>query len=114
MGFHIIKNDSLRIRITDLYSNRYNYLDRLETNFMDNFYAAQLQPLIISNIIVDTLWISAKPINQSELAKNHEFIETIKFNIHWIRFMIDLYADIEEEIVTLINQIDGEIKNLNN
>jgi hypothetical protein len=109
MGFHIIKNNSLRIMITELYSNRYNYIALLETNFQDNFVSLKLRPLIISNIITDTTWISAKPINQSELAMNHEFKETIKANIEWLRFMIDLYADIEEEIVTLINQIDSEI-----
>ena len=64
--------------------------------------------IIISNIILDTVWISAKPVNKSKLAMNHEFKETIKLNIHWIRFMLDNYANIEEEIVTLINQIDGE------
>jgi hypothetical protein len=114
IGFQIIKNDSLRIRITELYSTSYNYLDIIEEDIQDNFFTTKLQPLLISNIITDTLWISAKPINQMELAMNHEFKETIKLNIEWIRFMIDLYVDIEVEIVTLINQIDSEIRNRNN
>jgi len=103
----------LRIKITELYSNKYNYIHLLESNFIDNFYSSQLEPLIIGNIITDTVWISGKPVNKSKLVINHEFKETIKINIHWIRFMIDIYANIEEEIVTLINQIDSEIKNRN-
>ena len=84
IGFFIIKNDSLRIRITNLYSSKYNYLDILEEDFLDNFYWDKLNPLITSNIITDTTWISAKPINQLELAMNHEFKETIKRNMEWI------------------------------
>ena len=114
IGFHIIKNDSLRIRITELYSTKYNYLDILEEDFLDNFFSAKLQPLIISNIITDTTWISAKPINQMELAMNHEFKETLKINIFWIEYMIDLYEEIGQDVVTLINQIDNEIKDRNN
>jgi len=114
IGFHIIKNDSLRIRITELYSNKYNYIDILEEDFLDNFFSAKLQPLIISNIITDTTWISAKPINQMELAMNHEFKETIKINMEWLNFMIDLYEEIGQDVVTLINQIDNEIKDRNN
>ena len=114
IGFQIIKNDSLRIKITELYSNRYKYIHRLESNFIDNFYTSKLEPLIISNLISDTIWISARPINKSKLAMNHEFKETIKLNIHWIKFMIDIYANIEGEIAALIIQIDGEIKNRDN
>jgi len=114
IGFNIIEKDSLRIKITELYSNKYKYIHRLESNFIDNFYSSQLEPLIIRNIITDTVWISARPVNHSKLAINHEFKETIKLNIHWIRFMLGNYANIEEEIATLINQIDREIKNRNN
>jgi hypothetical protein len=109
LGFHIIKNDSLRMVITEFYSNTYDYIALLESNFIDNFYSLRLEPLIISNILTDTVFISATPVNQSKLAMNHEFKETIKLNIEWIRFMIDLYVNIEEEIVTLIHQIEGEI-----
>ncbi len=110
IGFNIIKNDSLRMKITDLYSNIYNYLSELEDNYYDNFHAIVLLPIVISNIITDTLEISAKPINLSELAMNHEFKEMIKANIEWILHQTNLYENIEEEIVTINNQIDSEIK----
>ncbi len=112
LGFHIIKNDSLRMVITELYSNKYTYIDLLESNFIDNFYSLRLEPLIFRNIISETMWISATPVNQSKLAMNHEFREVVKANIGWIRFMIDIYANIEEEIITLINQIECEINQL--
>jgi hypothetical protein len=111
-GFHIIENDSLRIMITELYSNEYAYIDLLEANFIDNFYSLRLEPLILSHIITDTMWISATPVNQSKLAMNHEFKEAVKANIEWIRFMIEIYANIETEIVNLIHQIESEINHL--
>jgi hypothetical protein len=58
------------------------------------------------------MWESATPVNQSKLARNHEFKEAIKKNIDWIMFMIDIYANIETEIVNLIHQIESEINHL--
>lgn len=109
IGFNIIKNDSLRIKITELYSNKYNYLLKLEKNYYYNFHTI-VQPLVISNIITDTLNISAKPINLSELSMNHKFKTAIEENIGWMRIVTTVYVNIEEEIATLINQIDSEIK----
>jgi len=109
LGFHIINNDSLRIMITELYSNRYPYIDKLESNFVDNFYSIKLEPLLITHLISDSVWVSARPGNQTQLAMNHKFKETLKYNTHWIRFMLDIYADIEDEIVTIIQQIEAEI-----
>ena len=114
MGFHIILNDSLRINITNLYTNRYSHIDMLDSNYINNFYSIKLEPQIISNLNVDEAWVRAKPINISELAVNHEFKETVKVNIMWCGFLIDRYFEIEKEIVSLISQIDSEIKNRDN
>ncbi len=109
MGFHIIINNSLRINITNLYTNRYDHIDMLDSNYINNFYSIKLEPQLISNLIVDEAWVSAKPINKSELVLNHEFKETVKVNITWCRFLIDRYFEIEKEIEALINQIESEI-----
>jgi hypothetical protein len=110
IGFNIIKNDSLRMGITELYSNKYNYLLKLENEYFDNFNTAVLSPQVISNIIPDTLFISAKPINLLELSMNHKFKTAIKMNIDWMNTVMPIYVNIEDEIVTIINQIDSEIK----
>ena len=109
MGFHIIINNSLRINITNLYTNRYDHIDMLDSNYINNFYSIKLEPQLISNLIVDEACVSAKPINKSELVLNHEFKETVKVNITWCRFLIDRYFEIEKEIEALINQIESEI-----
>lgn len=110
IGFTIIKNDSIRMKITELYSNKYNYLLKLQDTYYYNFHSILLQPLVNSNIITDTLDISAKPINLSELSMNHEFNEAIKSNIEWMSRTIPIYVKFKEDIVTLINRIDSEIK----
>lgn len=109
LGFHIINNDSLRIMITELYSMRYPYIDKLESNYMDNFYTTKLEPLLITHLVTDSVWLSSRPVNQIQLAMNHEFNETIKINAFWIRFMVDEYAIIEEKIAALIHQIEAEV-----
>ncbi len=114
IGFHIIINDSLRINITNLYTNRYDHIDMLDSNYINNFYSIKLEPLIISNLITDEQFVSAKPINQSALAQNHEFKETIQANIGWSSFLNDRYLEIENDIIVLIRQIDSEIINRNN
>jgi len=110
IGFNIIKNDSLRMAITELYSNKYIYLLKLENEYFDNFNAAVLSPQVINNIIADSIWISAKPINLLELSMNHKFKMAIKENIYWMNTVMPIYVNIEDEIVTIINQIDSEIK----
>ena len=96
--------------ITELYSNKYNYLLKLEEEYFDNFNSTILQPLVNSNILSDTVNISAKPINLLELSMNHKFKTAIKTNIYNMNLVMSIYVNIEEEIVTIINQIDSEIK----
>ena len=110
LGFHTIKNDSLRIKITELYSITYEFLAKME-NVIYSIQMDKVTPLVISNIITDIPYISARPVNPEALSKNHEFIETLKLSRQWFLFMISLYEDAEHHIVALINMIDKEIEN---
>lgn len=112
-GFQIIENDSLRIKITDLYTTSYIFLGKME-NVIYSIQSDKIIPLVISNIITDTLYVSARPVDREALAMNHEFKESIKLSREWFRFMVGLYENTGEEIVALINQIENEIENRNN
>lgn len=109
-GFHIIKNDSLRIKITELYTITYVFLSKME-NVIYSIQSEKIIPLLLKNIVTDIPYVTAHPINQETLAKNHEFIESLKFSRGWFIFMIELYEDAEQEIVTLRKSIDVEIEN---
>ncbi len=108
-GFHIIENDSLRIKITELYAVSYVFLKKME----DVIYSIQSEkviPLVISNIVTDKLYVSARPVDKEALAGNHEFRESIKLSREWFRFMVGLYETIAREIVSLMEQIEAEIE----
>lgn len=108
-GFHIIENDRLRIKITEHYTITYVFLSNME-NIIYSIQSDKVIPLVLKNIITDTVFTSAKPINREELAKNHVFIESIKYSRQWFGFMIGLYEDAELKILALMDQIDNEIE----
>ncbi len=112
-GFQIIENDSLRAKITDLYTTSYVFLRNME-NVIYSIQSNKIIPLVISNIITDTLFISARPLDYEALSANHEFKESIKLSREWFRFMVGLYENTELEITTLLRQIDDDIKSRNN
>lgn len=112
-GFNIIKNDILRINITELYAITYEFLAKME-NVMYAIQMDKVTPLVISNIITHQSFISAKPAEPMLLSQNHEFIETIKFNQQWFLFMLSLYEDAELHIVGLMAQIGDEIEKREN
>ena len=112
-GFHIIKNDSLRIKITELYTVTYAFLSKME-NVIYSIQSDKITPLLLKNITTENPFVSARPFDREALAMNHEFIESIKHSRQWFIFMVGLYEDAEQEIVSLIDQIDNEIENRNN
>ena len=107
-GFQIIENDSLRIKITDLYATSYVFLGKME-NVIYSIQSDKIIPLVISNIVTDTLYVSARPVDREALALNHDFKESIKLSREWFRFMIGIYENTGEEIEALISQLDNEI-----
>jgi hypothetical protein len=112
IGFNLVKNDSLRIRITELYSYSYTFLTKME-NIFYSIQSDKIIPLVLKNIDTKQVDVSGKPYDPLLLSKNHEFKESIKYNIHWYRFMIDLYETTAHEIKTLIDQINKEIDEYN-
>jgi len=112
-GFQIIENDSLRIKITDLYATSYVFLGKME-NVIYSIQSDKIIPLVISNIVTDTHFVSARPVDPEALAMNHEFKESIKLSREWFMFMVGIYENTGEEIADLIRQIDNEIENRNN
>lgn len=111
-GFQIIKNDSIRIKITELYTITYVFLGKME-NVIYSIQSDKIIPLVLKNIVTDTPYVSAHPIDRKLLSQNHEFIESLKYSRSWFEFMIGLYEDAENNIVALINQIDNEVINRN-
>jgi hypothetical protein len=110
IGFDLIQNDSLRKSITGLYSERYTYLVRIENDADNKFSMEQLIPQISEKLIMDTLWVSARPLNLESLRKDTSFKGMVRMNISFRDFMIRTYEGIERRIISLIEQIDRELE----
>ncbi len=108
IGLDIIKNDSLRIKITSLYSVQYDYIRYIEQIRDEKFQYEKLIPQILENLIRISE-SKSQPINFSELSINNKFKETIKFNCELRTNVIDVYKNIEKLINNLINDIELEI-----
>ena len=109
VGFEIIKNDSLREAIIDLYEIKYEWIDNLEKDH-STFYSTKLEPLLLANFKSIIPFVEVEAINPEELATNNNFIETLKYNKAWIGFMLDRYEEISQASKNLMNDIDADLK----
>lgn len=110
IGFDLIQNDSLRKSITGLYSERYTYLVRIENDADNKFSMEQLIPQISEKLIMDTMWVSARPLNLESLRKDTSFKGMLMMNISFRDFMIRVYEGVQRRITSLIEQIDRELE----
>ena len=112
-GLDIIKNDSLRIKITNLYSTRYEYIRYIEQVRDEKFQYEQIIPQITKHLrlISENLY---EPINVDELSLNNEFKSVIKLNCYMRNYIITIYKDIDKTITELIDAIELELKDKKN
>lgn len=111
IGFDLIRNDSLRRSITELYSERYPFLSSMETNMDAHMQMQDMGPHMYEKLVVDTVWKSAYPIDLEALRNDNAFKGTLRMN-KWMRgFMISQYEGIETRILKLIAMIDRETEN---
>ena len=108
-GLDIIKNDSLRIKITNLYSTRYEYIRYIEQVRDEKFQYEQIIPQITKHLRLSSENLY-EPINVDELSLNNEFKSVIKLNCDMRNYIITIYKDIEKTITELIDAIELELK----
>ncbi len=110
IGFNLVRNDSLRLLITALYSNRYRYLHDVEMDADLKLQLEQGLPLIHENVVVDTVWVSGRPVDAEALMDNTSFKGFLRTNIFIRGFMLGQYKSIEKRIVDLQAMIDKELE----
>jgi hypothetical protein len=108
-GLNIIKNDSLRIKITNLYSTQYEYIRYIEQVRDEKFQYEQIIPQITKHLRLSSENLY-QPINFEELSRNNEFKSVIKLNCDMRNYIITIYKDIEKMITELIDAIELELK----
>lgn len=109
-GVNLISNDSLRAEITNLYSARYNYIDKILERTSNQFIWNQLNPLLLSQLKSKHVLLDAKPLNPEAILSLTTLEETIRWHIAIKEFVINLYKETEQMILGIINLIDTQLK----
>lgn len=112
VGLDLISNDSLRKTMSDLYANKYAYLENLEKGLDDRYHWDYLYPKILEHMVIDEIWVSAKPRNYEALLKDVEFYEILKLHIKWRYYMQNQYELNYKSVLALQEQINSHLKSL--
>ncbi|WP_235297807.1 DUF6090 family protein [Portibacter marinus] len=113
IGFDLVQNDSLRRNITKLYSERYPYIERIETNFETKIQMNEVLPQVNAKIVIDTMWVSGYPLDLKALQSDYAFHGLLRNIVFSKNFMVGRYQQLEKQLEDLIEQIDTELKNRN-
>jgi hypothetical protein len=109
VGLDLVSNDSLRNNLSQLYSNRYNYLENLEKGFDDKYHWSQLYPQILKHLTLDTLWVSGAPRNYDNWIQDEEFYEVLKMNLMIRNYMQNQYERNYNLVLSLVEQIEKHL-----
>lgn len=109
IGLDLISNDSLRNKISNLYSTKYPYLENTEKGVDDRYQWNIFYPLILESLNMDTVWESASPNDYEALIENREFQEVLKMNLFIRNFQQNQYEDLHELVENIIKDIDSHL-----
>lgn len=109
IGFDLISNDSLRRAITQLYSERYKYMEQLEIDMDGKVMAEQVTPQVSAKVLLDTVFVSGRPVDELALMGDQEFQGMLRMNLVMRDFMVGRYLSVERRIVALMALIEQEL-----
>ncbi|MBK9628108.1 MAG: hypothetical protein IPO56_10515 [Flavobacteriales bacterium] len=110
IGFDLVKKDSLRRSITALYSERYTYLNKLETGYDAHLQSFDLGPQVYEKIVMDTVWKSGHPIDSMALMDDNAFKGVVRMNVFTRGYMVRIYQGFEKQILELMEMIEEELE----
>ena len=112
IGLNLISNDSLRNKVSHLYSNKYSYLENLERGLDDNYQWEYLYPQILEHLTIDELWSTGRPRDYENWIQDEKFFEVIKINLMIRGYLQNQYEINSELVQSLIIQIENHLKTL--
>ncbi len=109
-GLEIIKTDSLRKRITEVYSTFYENIIDFEFQDDHRHQYDVLWPEVINSIEIESMWENARPINTVEILNNYKLKNAISTNIFFRKYVLGKYKNLHKHVTELIVQIENELK----
>ncbi len=105
-GFDLIKNDSLRLKISKYYDIQQEWVLINEKDYL-NHYEVFVKPFMIRYFI---LYDDFRIIDFENLYEQHDVINNLFLGQQYNQFVLELYQEMDEEAQSIIAQIDTEIK----
>ena len=109
LGFNLISNDSLRQKITFLYSARYEYANVIYMGHND-FVFNRFRPIMNQHTTSQTdNYFLRSPNDYMKLSENKPFMELLREDL-WIKgFNVNLSQRLQKDVLELISLIEKEI-----
>jgi hypothetical protein len=111
-GIEIISNDSLRAKISKLYTFEYGYLMDFERHDDHPHQFSVIWPEIIEALEIDSLTRAARPIDYKDLVSNIPFRNMLTSNLTIRGHMVGVYRRTKKMVTELIDEIDHELERL--
>jgi len=108
VGFDLIKNDSLRSKIQELYAQQYPFVERMESEHTEAMKYSLLLPQLTSKI-KSVEEGKSEPLDLNALMDDNSFKETIILYINAQKGFIGLYLNLQKIESELIQMIEREI-----
>jgi len=108
VGFEIIRNDSLRGKIHELYAQQYPFVERMESEHAEAMKYSVLLPQLTSKV-KSVGNRKSKPLDLNALMNDNSFKETIILYINAQKGFISLYQNLQQLQFELIQMIEQEI-----
>jgi hypothetical protein len=112
-GFGLISNDSIRLGLTNLYSDHYDRYLKYEQEFAVTNYNQVVSPVLLSRLKMDR-WFHATPLNYEALLEDEEFREVVRWKGINMAFVGGHCRHARDGASELIAEIEREIQRLEN
>ena len=105
-GINLITNDSLRLKITSMYSAKYPEI-MLRNNRLIQFTEREVRPTLNDNVDLYSVTLSQ---NELDFLKNNKKISNRMFELYYLRrWMLEELDIIIPKLKSLLRDIDKEI-----
>lgn len=108
-GFGLIRNDEIRLGLTNLYSDEYDRMLKYEAFLSQDNYNQVISPVLLTRLKMDR-WFHAEPLNYTALMEDEEFREVIRWKGIYMSFMSRHCQSACDGATKLIALIEEELK----
>jgi len=107
-GIKLISNDSLRTKISVLYSNNFNAFRVFESTYFVEHYTNYIKPMFMDEFLTFEAYTSFKPKDYSQFIKNQKYKQIMNYTVTNSQMFILFQTQLKETVENLIAEIEIE------